>query len=78
MADGAEGVTEGSSGARLDEIEIKLTLLEDLVEQLNDVVADQQRTIDSLVRELAHLASEREARPDRMPRSLSDELPPHY
>ncbi|MGE0314539.1 MAG: SlyX family protein [Lautropia sp.] len=63
---------------RLAELEIKAALAEDLVDRLNDIVANQQKTIDALVREVARLARERDAGDPAPGRSLFDELPPHY
>ena len=66
------------TAGRLTALEVKVTLAEDALDQLNTVVYRQQQIIDSLVRELAALR-------DRVPaewagefRSLRDELPPHY
>jgi SlyX protein len=62
---------------RLTEIEIKLSFTEDALEQLNQVVVRQQGQIDALIRELTAL---RQQAPGDAPapRSLFDELPPHY
>ncbi len=46
---------------RFEDLEIKLSFTEDLVEQLNEIVARQQAP-----------------EPGGTPRSLRDELPPHY
>ena len=63
---------------RLIELEIKASFADDLLEQLNAVVARQQQHIDRLQRELDEL---RRLVGDGAPapfRSLRDELPPHY
>lgn len=63
---------------RLIELEIKASFADDLLEQLNAVVARQQQHIDRLQRELDDL---RRLVGDGTPaavRSLRDELPPHY
>jgi SlyX protein len=63
---------------RLTELEIKASFADDLLEQLNAVVARQQQHIDRLQRELDDL---RRQVGDGAPpafRSLRDELPPHY
>ncbi len=64
---------------RLTDLEIKSSFQEDALDQLNAVVARQQRQIDALLRELATL---RDQLPDadapRPFRSLRDDLPPHY
>lgn len=62
---------------RLVDLEVKLCWADELLEQLNAVVARQQGQIDTLTRELAHLRRVASAAPDA-PRSLRDELPPHY
>jgi len=63
---------------RLIELEIKASFADDLLEQLNAVVARQQQHIDRLQRELDDLR--RLVGDGAAPsfRSLRDELPPHY
>jgi SlyX protein len=65
--------------SRLTEIEIKLTLTEDLVESLNLVIHRQQEQIDTLQRQIRHLYEMIQNTP-RGPevRDLRDEIPPHY
>jgi SlyX protein len=63
---------------RLMELEIKASFTEDLVEQLNQTIFEQQRQIETLIREVSQL---RQQAPDGGTggfRSLRDELPPHY
>ena len=63
---------------RVVELEIKASLADDLLDQLNQTVFRQQRQIEYLVREIAEL---RQAGADSgagAPRNLRDELPPHY
>jgi SlyX protein len=63
---------------RLTELEIKASFADDLLDQLNAVVARQQQHIDRLQRELDDL---RRLVGDGAPpavRSLREELPPHY
>ena len=67
---------------RLTELEIKASLSEDLLEELNRTVYRQQQQIDLLQEQLRHLfallrASAEAAEPGE-PRSLRDEIPPHY
>jgi SlyX protein len=66
--------------ARLTELEIKLTLAEDTVDRLNDVVVSQQARVDALMHEVARLARLLQERSGDEPslRSLRDEIPPHY
>ncbi|MDE1949939.1 MAG: SlyX family protein [Burkholderiales bacterium] len=61
---------------RLTALEIKASFAEDLVERLNDVIWRQQQQIDRLEREVASLREATQAA--ATPRSLRDELPPHY
>lgn len=63
---------------RLADLEIKLGLADDTLDQLNQALFRQQQQIDRLLRELAEL---RQQMPDGAgvgSRSLRDELPPHY
>lgn len=63
---------------RLDELEIKASFTEDLLDQLNAVIIRQQGQIDALTRQVAEL---QQRAPEAGPapfRSLRDELPPHY
>ena len=68
---------------RLVELELKAVWAEDLLEQLDQVVARQQAQIEGLARELARLrerlaAAEASAAAGGTAPSLRDELPPHY
>jgi SlyX protein len=64
---------------RLNELEIKLSLTEDLVEELNRTVYRQQEQLDLLQAQLRLLYGQMQANaePDE-PRNLRDEIPPHY
>jgi len=62
---------------RITDLEIKASFAEDTVEQLNAVVVRQQAQIDRLIRELVELRDRAAAEPGA-PRTLRDELPPHY
>ncbi len=62
---------------RLIELEIKIGLADDLLEQLNHTVFKQQQQIELLMRELLEL--QRQAQDSRLSgTSLKDEIPPHY
>ena len=64
--------------SRITELEIKLSLGEDQLEELNRTVFRQQQQIDLLqaqIRELYQLM--RPAAPSE-PRNLRDDIPPHY
>lgn len=63
---------------RLTNLEIQLSLTEDLAERLNDVVVRQQAQIDLLIREVARLEKKAQAGDATGFRSLRDEIPPHY
>ena len=63
---------------RLTNLEIKATYTEDLVEQLDKIIAHQQQQIAQLLREVTEL---RQAAPESMlnnPRNVRDDLPPHF
>jgi SlyX protein len=64
---------------RLVDLEVKLTLTEDTVERLNEIVVRQQEQIDLLLREVGRLARERGAGDvESQVRQPRDEIPPHY
>lgn len=64
---------------RLTELEIKLSLTEDLVDELNRTVFRQQEQIDLLQAQLKLLYSQMQtAAGPAEPRNLRDEIPPHY
>jgi len=64
---------------RLTELEIKLSLTEDLVEELNRTVFRQQEQLDLLQEQLRLLYKQIQANSGPAePHSLRDEIPPHY
>ena len=63
---------------RLEKIEIKLSLSEDLLEELNKTVYRQQRQIEQLQREIVTLREQLRASLPHEARNLNDEIPPHY
>jgi len=63
---------------RLIELEIKASYAEDLLDELNGLVARQQTQIDALVRRLAAVQEQGPSGAPEAFRSLRDELPPHY
>ncbi|MFM9970746.1 MAG: SlyX family protein [Burkholderiales bacterium] len=66
-------------GARLDELEAKLTLTEDLLEGVNSTVYRQQQHIDRLERELRALRDQVDALNSGIDSGTSgNEPPPHY
>ncbi len=64
---------------RLSEVEIRISLAEDLMEELNRIVYRQQQQIDLLQQQLRHLHRQLQdgltVAGERNPR---DEIPPHY
>ena len=64
--------------ARLTDLEIKASFSEDTLDRLNEVVVRQQAQIDALLRQLAALRDRLPEDVQAGPRSLRDELPPHY
>jgi SlyX protein len=64
--------------ARIEEMEVKLSFAEDLIEQLNLSVFRQQQQIDQLQREMRELREQMRAAIPAEARSLRDEIPPHY
>ncbi|KPU93309.1 SlyX protein [Variovorax paradoxus] len=64
---------------RLNELEIKASYAEDLLEQLNLTIYRQQQQIDGLLAQLGQLREQVQAAGQGgAPRNLRDELPPHY
>lgn len=63
---------------RLTEIEIKLGFAEDLLEELNRTVFRQQQQMEQLQQEIRALRRQLEVSMPAEPRSLADEVPPHY
>ncbi|MEY8876744.1 MAG: SlyX family protein [Leptothrix sp. (in: b-proteobacteria)] len=58
-------------------LEVKASYADDLLDTLNEIVVRQQQQIDRLARELDALRQQ-QGEPGSTPRSLRDELPPHY
>jgi SlyX protein len=64
--------------SRLENLEAKLTLAEDLLEELNKTVYRQQNRIDRMQHELDSLREQLQTAAPAEPRNLSEEIPPHY
>ncbi|MDK2125587.1 SlyX family protein [Parachitinimonas caeni] len=63
---------------RITELEIRLALQDDLLDELNRVVSRQQQQMEFLAQELRRLQQMvRTIEPGKQP-SLRDEIPPHY
>ena len=67
-----------STDARLIDLEIKASFLEDTVDQLDSALARQQQQIEALLREVLHLRSQWASAAPEGGRNPRDELPPHY
>ena len=63
---------------RLNELEIKASFADDLLDQLNNTIYRQQEQIDRLMHEIAALKQQLPDQADTPFQSLRDELPPHY
>ncbi|MCB8745897.1 SlyX family protein [Rhodoferax sp. U2-2l] len=63
---------------RLTNLEIKACFSEDLLDRLDQIIIRQQDQIDRLTQELQWLRQQAPAEGATAPRSLRDELPPHY
>jgi SlyX protein len=64
--------------ARINELEVKLSFAEDLLEQLNLTVFRQQQQIEGLQRDMRALRQQMMESLPAEQRSLRDEIPPHY
>ena len=63
---------------RLTNLEIKASFTEDLLDKLDQIIIRQQDQIDRLTQEVQWLRQQAPAEGAAVPRSLRDELPPHY
>ena len=67
---------------RLTELEIRLSMMEDMVDELNRTVFRQQERIDLLQEQLRLVYRQIQAGSTSSdapePRNLRDEIPPHY
>jgi SlyX protein len=64
---------------RLEALEIKASFTDDLIDKLDQVIIRQQQTLDAVVSELRALRQQMGAGSESAaPRTLRDELPPHY
>lgn len=64
--------------SRLNELEVKLSFAEDLLEELNRTIYHQQQQIDRLLAEVRELREQLATAAPAEGRSLRDEIPPHY
>ena len=63
---------------RLEKIESKLSLAEDMIEELNKNIYRQQRQIEQMQQEMLTLRQQLQASLPPEQRNLMDEIPPHY
>lgn len=63
---------------RLIDLEIKFTHQEELLDELNKIVAKQQLYIEKLVEEVKLLRDSYSKSEIQGTRSLKDDIPPHY
>ena len=63
---------------RLTALEIKASYTEDLLDELNALVARQQQQIEQLAAQVTQLRQQGASQDGQPFRSLRDELPPHY
>jgi SlyX protein len=69
---------QGMMEAKLNELEAKMSLAEDLLDALNRTVFRQQQQIDRLQQDVRALRQQlQDAAPDEFA-SPGDEIPPHY
>lgn len=85
MNPGKHACTMSDSGSRLqaiehrlEQLEIKASYSDDLLDTLNTLVAQQQRHIDLLLREMQWMRQQAADNQSGTFRSLRDDLPPHY
>jgi SlyX protein len=64
--------------SRVTELEIKLSLAEDQIEELNRTVFRQQQKMELLQAQIRELYQLQQPEAANEPRSLRDEIPPHY
>ena len=69
---------QDTTDQRLTDLEIKATYTEDLLEQLDLIIARQQQQIDLLLREVTELRQPAADATQTPGRSLRDDLPPHF
>jgi len=70
--------TEQDIDKRLTDLEVKLTLADDMLDQLSQTVFRQQEQIELLAREINVLRRQSSQEGTTQLPSLRDELPPNY
>ncbi|GGX64486.1 SlyX family protein [Saccharospirillum salsuginis] len=67
-----------SAEERVTDLEIRLTHLDDTVDQLNQIIIDQQDRISRLERTLKEVLSDHERLKEAVSPDIVDSPPPHY
>ena len=79
MSDGDKSCDRDDTvGRRLTELEIKSALADDALDQLSQTIFRQQEQLEALAKELVRLRELISRVETDAPRSLRDDLPPHY
>ncbi len=63
---------------RINNLEIKISFTEDLIDQLNQTIYKQQQQIEFLYRELKSIKEQSSSGDGAGISSPKDEIPPHY
>jgi SlyX protein len=63
---------------RINNLEIKLSFTEDLIDQLNQTIYKQQQQIEFLYRELKSIKEQSSSGDGAGSTSPKDDIPPHY
>jgi SlyX protein len=64
---------------RIDELDARITLMDDLLDALNRTVFEQQRQIESLQQQLRHLYTQMQSQQSAdEPTDPRQDIPPHY
>ena len=63
---------------RIEELEMRLTFLDDTVNKLDKIVTHQQVQIEELKKQLLHSHKQMVQMKDTSKDQISDEPPPHY
>jgi SlyX protein len=71
----SEGIT---MEIRFEKIESKLSLAEDLLDEINKTLYRQQRQIEQMQQEMASLRQQIQTAMPAEQRNSADEIPPHY
>ena len=69
---------QNNDANRLNELEVKIVLADDMLDQLNQTIFRQQQQIDALAQEIRSLRQQLPQDRNTSGTSLLDELPPHY